>query len=166
MVIHSVDSVKHRRPHAAVLRKQFCKLLLLILIETVLRSHLIRRLVADSNIERRNRLLHFFLKNITIAVIRLHNDRLGPCFRPMGDLIHLPKQVLQKLFLFRSDRCYLLGIIRIRGRLDGIDRQHFRPHGTGTGHFKRIVFNGILDGIQLVLVIHVDFLNDLPHRLF
>ena len=84
----------------------------------------------------------------------------------MGDLIHLPKQVLQKLFLFRSDRCYLLGIIRIGGRLDGIDRQHLWPHGPRTGHFKRIVFNGILNGIQLVLVIHVDFLNDLPHRLF
>ena len=162
MVIHSIDSVKHRRPHAAVLRKQFCKLLLLILIETVLRSHLIRRLVADSNIERRNRLLHFFLKNITIAVICLHNDRLGLCFRPVGDFVHL----LQKLFLFRSDRCHLLRIIRIGGRIDGIDRQHLWPHGPRTGHFKRIVFNRSLDGIQLVLVIQVDFLNDLPHRLF
>ena len=166
MVIHSIDSVKHRRPHAAVLRKQFCKLLLLILIEAVLRSHLIRRLVADSNIERRNRLLYLFLKNIAVAVVRLHNNRLGPRFRPVGDLVHLPKQVFQKLFFFRSDRCHLLGIIRIRGRLDGIDRQHLRPHGTGTGHFKRIVCNGILDGIQLVLVIQVNFLNDLPHRLF
>ena len=48
-----------------------CKLLLLILIEAVLRSHLIRRLVADSNIERRNRLLHLFLKDIAVSVIRL-----------------------------------------------------------------------------------------------
>ena len=122
--------------------------------------------MADSNIERRNRLLRFFLKDIAVSVIRLHNDRLGLCFRPVGDFVHLPEQVLQKLFLFRSDRCHLLRVIRIGGRFDGIDRQHLRPHGTGTGHFKRIVFNGILDGIQLVLVIHVDFLNDLPHRLF
>ena len=77
--------------------------------------------MANSDIERRNRLLRFFLKDIAVAVIRLHNDRLCPCFRPMGDLIHFPKQVLQKLFLFRSDRCYLLGIIRIGGRFDSID---------------------------------------------
>ena len=122
--------------------------------------------MADGDIERRNRLLHLFLKDIAVAVIRLHNNCLRLRFRPVGDLVHLPEQVLQKLFLFRSDRCHLLGIIRIGGRFDGIDRQHLRPHGTGTGHFKRIVFNGILNGIQLVLVIHVDFLNNLPHRLF
>lgn len=122
--------------------------------------------MTNGDIERCNRLLHLFLKDIAVAVIRLYNNRLGLCFRPVGDLVHLPEQVLQKLFLFRSDRCHLLRVFRIGGRFDGIDRQHLRPHGTGTGHFKRIVCNGILDGIQLVLVIQVDFLNDLPHRLF
>ena len=122
--------------------------------------------MADGDIERCNRLLNLFLKNIAVVVVRLYNNRLGLCFRPVRNFVHLPEQFLQKLFLFRSDGCNLLGIIRIGGRLDGIDRQHLWPHGPRTGHFKRIVFNGILDGIQLVLVIHVDFLNDLPHRLF
>lgn len=107
--------------------------------------------MADGDIERRNRLLRFFLKDIAVAVIRFNDNRFCLCFRPVGDFIHLPEQILQKLFLFRSDGCYLLGIIRIRSCFDGIDRQHLRPHGTGAGHFKRIVFNRVLDGIQLVL---------------
>ena len=54
----AMDMDKAPRPHAAVLRKQFCKLLFLALIEAVLRSHLVRSLVADGTMGYRT--FYFF----------------------------------------------------------------------------------------------------------
>ena len=47
--------------------------------------------------------------------------------------------------------------------LDGIDGKHLRPDGAGTGHLQHVIREVRLCGVDLLLVIVVDFLHHVLH---
>ena len=133
--------------------------------EAVFRCHLCRRFVADHNVQRGFGLRDGLLQNVAVAVIAFDDGRYA--FRGGGvrDGVHHPENIPQNLFLFRCNRSHLLRVIRIRGNLHRIDRQHLRPDGSGAGHLQRVVGHGALDVVQLCLILLIDLLHHRPHGL-
>ena len=59
---------------------------------------------------------------------------------------------------------HLLGVIRVGGRLDGIDGKHLRPDGAGAGHLQHVMGQiGLCGRPDLLLVIIVDLLHHVLH---
>ena len=121
--------------------------------------------MTDRDIERRLRYLNSLFKDIAVAVIGFNDFRLSVRFRAIGNIIHLPEYICQKLFLFVCNRSNFLRVFRVGCSLYRIDGKYFRPYCTGTGHFKIVIRIICLDGIKLVLVILIDFHNNLTHGL-
>ena len=105
----------------------------------------------------------FRLHNIAVAVIGFGDDRFRLGFRAGRYLVHLPENIRKDGLLAVINAGHLLGVVRVGGGLDGIDGKHLRPDGAGTGHLQHIVREVCLCGVDLLLVIVVDFLNHVLH---
>ena len=105
--------------------------------------------MAHGDIQIHRRLFDFFFDDITFSIVRFYDYRLCHFLCFIGNLVHLPEDVFEKLLLLIVHRSNLLGIIRIRGSLYGIDREDFRPYSTGARHFKFIIGVIDLDAVKL-----------------
>ena len=105
----------------------------------------------------------FRLHDIAIAVIGFGDDRFRPGFRAGRYLVHLPENIREDGLLAVVHGGHLLGVIRVGGRLDGIDGKHLRPDGAGAGHLQHVMGQIGLCGVDLLLVIIVDLLHHVLH---
>ena len=101
--------------------------------------------MADSDIEVVLRYRGFCFHDIAISIIRSFNHRFDFCVGAGGNLVHLPEDVLEELFLGIIHCSDFLGYIWGSGGLDGINSQNFLPHRAGTGHLQNIIAVGCLD---------------------
>ena len=119
--------------------------------------------MADRDIQIGLRDRAFRLHDISVTVIGFGNDRLGFGIGAGADLVHLPKDVREKLLFRFVHRCDLLGIIRIGVDFDGIHRKHLFPNGTAAVHFKDIIRYRVFFVLQFGIVFGIDFLHNGLH---
>ena len=104
----------------------------------------------------------FRLHDVPVSVIGFCNLRFRLAFCSGTDLIHLPKDVFQDLLLGIVHRRNFLRVILIRICLYGVNRKHIFPHGSASTHFKHIIGYCVFFGLQLGIILRIDFLH---HRL-
>ena len=112
--------------------------------------------MADCDIERSCRGLHFLFHDAPILTFSLNGDSRGVGLRPRTDVVHIPENVRQDglfPFVHRGD---FLGIVRVVGGLYRVYGQHIRPHSSGATHFKNVMRGGGFDFLQSCLILLVD----------
>ena len=98
----------------------------------------------DCNIQKRLGYCRFRLHDIPVSVISLGYLRMQFCLGSAAYLVHLPKDVFEKLLLFIVHRCYFLSIVGIGIDFDGVDGKHIFPNRTASAHFKLVIADGVL----------------------
>ena len=119
--------------------------------------------MADRDIQIGLRDCTFRLHDISVTVIGFGNDRLGFGIGAGAYLVHLPKDVREKLLFRFVHRRNLLWIIRIGVDLDRVYRKHLFPNGTTAAHFKDIIRYRVFFVLQFGIVFGIDFLHNGLH---
>lgn len=111
--------------------QHFGNLDFLILSEAVLSHHFFYGLMTHSDIQIYHCFFDFLFYDVAFSIICFNYDRFCLFLGFIRNLIHFPKDILQKLFLFVGHRCHLLRIIRVVGGLYSVDGKDLRPDCTG-----------------------------------
>ena len=119
--------------------------------------------MADRDIQIGLRDRAFRLHDISVTVIGFGNNRLGFGVGAGADLVHLPKDVCEKLLFRFVHRSNLLRIIRIGIDFDRIYGKHLFPNGTASVHFKDIIRYQVFFVLQFGIVFGIDFLHNGLH---
>ena len=103
--------------------------------------------------------------NVPVAVIGFGDNLSGLSLNVRRYFIHLPENIFEDGFLGIVHRGDLLWIVGVGGGFHRIHGQHLRPDGTGAEHLQLIIGEICPCGIDLRLIVGVNFLHSLPHSL-